>query len=231
MKMNIVICDDDEILAKKLENMINKIRKNHKIFVVSEWDEEIFKEIRIDLVFMDIELKDKNGIDYFSQINKHFQNLKVIFMSSYPKYSQDIFECNPAYFLLKPIKIEKLTNAITKVETELSDMLNKEIIINNKDSYAILKENEIVYVASDKRKLIVNTSETQYEIYDKLDKFQLKLSENFCRCHQSYIVNLNYVKYLETKGFILFNKTIIPISQKRYSQTKNEFVKFVGDKI
>lgn len=227
--MDIVIVDDDLILAELLEGKVKKILGDvNEISMFHKEFHKILKKVHIDIVFMDIELKKENGIDLYSKIGAKFPQAKVIFMSSHLKYSQEIFESKPTYFLIKPIEDQRLEMALNQAQKVISTE-NKEFIIHTKESYIRLKETEIIYIQSDKRKISVATEKTVHEYYEKLNNVELQLGERFCRCHQSFIVNFDYVKYLEQKEFILLDKTSIPISKTNYPRVRDKFTLYMGD--
>lgn len=228
--MIIAIVDDDISIANGLKLKIHKFLPKAIIYVVSFYDDDILYN-NLDLILMDIELWDnKNGIEFYTKIKQFQNNLRVIFMSSFPHYSQDIFEVDPLYFLIKPIQEDKLQRALEKAENIIENDDN-DVLLESKELKVKLKETEILYISSDKRKVLVYTQNQIYEIYDKLDNIFDILSDNFCRCHQSYIINLRHIKLFKKNEFVLKNSTVIPISQKRYKQSKNDFTRFMGESI
>lgn len=228
--MIIAIVDDDISIANSLKLKIHKILPKAIIYVVSFYDDELLYD-NIDLILMDIELWDnKNGIEFYTKIKQYQTNLKVIFMSSFSHHSQDIFEVDPLYFLIKPIQDDKLQRALEKAKN-IIDNNDNEVLFESKELKVKIKETEIFYISSDKRKILVHTQNQIYEIYDKLDNIFDTLSDNFCRCHQSYIVNLKHIKLFQKNEFVLTNSIVIPISQKRYKQSKKDFTRFMGESI
>lgn len=227
--MEIVIVDDDVVLAEGLREKVCGILKGKgTLRLFSEQYENVLKIPHIDLVFMDIQLKNENGIDLYEKIREKFPQSQVIFMSSYPHYGQDIFESSPSYFLIKPIVLERLEKALRKV-MEIKAVEEKNFVYQFKDMKVSLKESEIIYFQSDKRKILVYTQSQCSEFYGKLNELEINLGKQFCRCHQSYLLNLDWVKYLEAKEFVLKNKEIIPISRTKYQKVKEDFIRYMGE--
>ena len=65
--------------------------------------------------------------------------------------------------------------------------------------------------------------------YGKLDEIQEKLPEQFIRCHQSYIVNIEKIQFLSGKEIILDDDTVIPVSRNKYKDTKDKILYYFSD--
>lgn len=229
--MKIVIVEDEPLLGESLEQKIRSVLGRQEDVSLFHQDyQRIFDLAHIDLVFMDIDLGEENGITLFDRIRNAFPQVYVVFMSSFPHYSQEIFESNPDYFLIKPIQATRLEMAFQKISS-LEKEAKREFAFQVQGTSVRIKEREILYFQSDKRKILLKTmgdSPQFYEFYGKLDAVESELSQDFCRCHQSFILNLNGVKYLESKEFILQNKELIPISRNKYPAVKKQFTEFMG---
>ena len=102
-------------------------------------------------------------------------------MTAYSQYSEAIFKTKPTYLLLKPIKKEQIKKSLEKA----------------------LQEEKIRYIESNKRLVIIYEEDIKRRIYGKLNEIEEMLHSNFVRYHQSYIVNLEHVRELNTHEFVL----------------------------
>lgn len=73
----------------------------------------------VDLAIMDISIGEDNGVQIIKSIHEKYPHIKVIYLTSYIKYAEDVFETNPVYFLVKPIKDERLFAAIDRAITQI----------------------------------------------------------------------------------------------------------------
>lgn len=227
--MRIAIIDDDLPIASSLKKKIIDLKPNFEVIIIDYAKCNFFWLDDIDLIYMDIELSNnENGMQLYSKIKKIKNDVKVIFISSFAKYCQDIFEVDPLYFLIKPIEDDKLKGSLEKAEEFFNIRNINELVFTNKDKKVKINENDILYISSDKRKVLIHTTKTTYEFYEKINPIYELLNDSFCRCHQSYIVNLKYVQIIKKKEFILKNNKNIPISQKWLLESKNSFARYMG---
>ena len=94
-----------------------------------------------------------------------------------------------------------------------------------------IKINNIKYIESDKRVAIIHEKDIVRKIYAKLNELEELLPKQFIRCHQSYIINLDKVRELNSHEFVLNTGERIPISQLKYKETKNLFIQYLGEVI
>ena len=172
----------------------------------------------VDGIILDIKNSDGNGIDAAARIKESYPLINLIFVTGYgDKYSQDIFDCppgaEPIAFLIKPVKEKYLKLALDKIQnTRKFDESYIQITYNRTTEF--INDKKIMFISSDKRKLTIHTTEKEYTYYDNFDSVASKLRSHFCRCHKSYIVNLDFITSVENwHSFIMSDKTIIPIGK------------------
>ena len=126
-------------------------------------------------------------------------------MTAYSQYSEAIFKTKPTYLLLKPIKKEQIKKSLERALQE--EKQNKSIkTFNIKGKIFNIEVEKIKYIESNKRVVIIYEEDLKRRIYGKLDEIEEMLSSNFVRCHQSYIVNLEHVRELNTHEFVLHTR-------------------------
>lgn len=231
--MRILICDDENAVLKQLEQMIHLYDESFDV-VSTNGAEDILeitkqdKHVRFDVLIMDIMLKDENGIDLAVFLSALFPNIKVIFMTAHQQYVQDIFlKIKPYAYLSKPIKQDVLFGHMENIQHELIRPEETIEITSNNKKFRI-KQSEICYIESDRKKTNFVTIKGQYLVYAKLNDVKSKLNKKFVRCHQSYIVNLDYVQKMNDKEFILFSGKRVAISRTKRLETVEIYHKFAG---
>ncbi|WP_143307507.1 LytR/AlgR family response regulator transcription factor [Chitinophaga vietnamensis] len=188
-----------------------------------------------DLLFLDIELPGQDAFDLLSQIAP--VSFEVIFVTAYASYATKAFRYNALDYLLKPIDIGDLKQAVQKVRdrhsarhihTRLNDLL-QEVQQTQHSNRIILRTNQgsFFYPVADIVACIAEGAYTLFEFTNKkpllisgyLKKYEAILPErDFYRVHDAYIINLNHiVKYLPGKNgqVEMSNGKIIEISQRR----------------
>ena len=228
--MNILVCDDDFSIANSIAKYI-KNKFKHEVFVSINREEalNIIHSGNIDLLIIDIVLKDDNGIFLAEDIQKIQPNIKTIFITDYGNvYYENIYEhITPQGFLEKPIQYNILNFFIKQAENEYKKKTAKLKISYDFKEYLITVD-DILYIQSSKRVCEIITNDKTYRCYKKLSDFLKELPEYFVRCHQSYIVNTKYIASYQSGQFTLTNGAIIPISDSYAKDAKNLYLMNFG---
>ena len=236
--LRIAICDDNETVIDILEEIVNKefeidhsISKHTTGFALLTYIEDNVRG-NLDVIIMDINLGDDNGIDIAKTIKDNYPHIKIVFISGHIDYVKDIFEVEPSYFLVKPIQKDKVTAALYKVNEVIEKENLQTIMLVNKNGISNIKINNIKYIESFNRIVrVFESGNTVRESHIKLDDISQKLPINFLRCHQSYIVNMDRIKYFNMEGITLFSNEFVPVSRPKYNEAKRLFFQYIGGKI
>ena len=235
--IKIAICDDEMEFCSELEKNIIKVFDERCM----EYDIDVFNSgeelcgkietgdlsYTYDLLFIDIELPEMNGVDIGRYIRKHLKNqiVQIVYVSSKQEYAMELFDFRPLNFLIKPIEENDILTVIEQFQE-----------INEKDSYLFrfkkgrefykIPINKILYFERKGRKIYVHLYEEEYDYYDSLELIYENLKQyNFLFIHKSYLVNYRFIKIMAYKYVILFDGTKIPISQAKREQIRKEFMK------
>jgi two-component system response regulator LytT len=232
----IAICDDDNFTVEYITDLISKKFQNYKLF---KFDNPIFMEFyiqetlkgEIDILIVDIKIGIISGIEIANRLKKLNPQIRIIFLSQQINFAEDIFEIKPTYFLVKPINKGKLFSAIMLATEDIETGKKETITINTRGCILNLELRKIKHIESSKRTVTFYENKSSREAYVKLDDISKLLSERFCRCHQSFIVNFDYVVSLNSYHLILNCGKEIPVSQSRYKEVKQNFLKYLGGNI
>lgn len=181
-----------------------------------------------DVLLMDIDLDGTSGIDVIARIQERFSQLKVIFISAHLEYAEEIFRVNPNNFLIKPIEPDRLFAAVERARKQIEQEDRECFVITVKGNAFKIRINDILYLESEKRTVILHGRYESYIIYKKLDDVQAELPDYFLRCHQSYLVNMNEIRSLKPLRLELYHGEVIPVSRPKYRETKERFLSFLG---
>jgi len=193
------------------------------------------KELKPDLVFLDIEMPFENGFQLF----KYFTNIDfdVIFTTAYDEYAMKAFRYSATDYLLKPIDLQDLREAISRVtKNKIQPELNKirlqtlEYNLDNSfqkialpviDGFEFIDIDNIIHLEADSNYTIVNTVKGKHIVSKTLGDFENMLTpSNFFRVNRSNLINLNFLKrYIKNKAPLieLVNGTQIrlPLARKQ----------------
>lgn len=214
------IAIDDEPLALELVSTfcaeINFIQLQ-KTFTRTSDALQYLKENKVDLLFLDIQMPDISGIEFYKNLE---EKTMVIFTTAYSEYAVEGFNLNAIDYLLKPYELERFKKAINKAK-EFYEYNKKETNESNfifvRADYSLIKIdcNEIIYIESVDDYLKIHlTGKKPIMTLSTLKSIENKLPpSHFIRVHRSYIVALNKIESVRGKN-IQLGTAEIPISSK-----------------
>ena len=222
-----IVVDDEKPSREVISNYLRDYCENIQVITTASSVKSAFiaiKKHNPDLVFLDIELGDGKGFDLLTMFEKI--NFKIIFVTAYSEYAIRAFRVSAIDYLLKPVKIDELKEAVEKAKTFRNDNADTERIasliknlsgsptiqptltIPHLKGFEVLKVNEIIMCKADgyctefyltgKRKVISSKNLKNYEI--------LLAGNNFIRVHHSFLVNLNHVCSYSRQGEIILTE-------------------------
>lgn len=225
--INIAICDADEKDGDSLAAMTNEIFQNH-VHIHQSSNFFMLKTVlcdelkgRINILIMNIKLGDIQGIYLADQIQTSYPGILIAFISDTPEVARYIFRANPSYFLVKPVHIDELSEAMDCMMKQLKKQTRNTFIFETKRGVCPILVDSIKYIESDRRFVKFWLNDNRVESgYGKLDVIQEKLPRQFVRCHQSYIANMNKILYFTPTSIVFEDETAIPISRPKYKSVR-----------
>lgn len=210
MEINTIIVDDEMDGRIVLEHHLSKNCKN--INIVGSFSNvndavTFFKSNSIDLLFLDINMPEKNGFDLLEELGTH--NCQVIFVTAYDQYAIKAIKYAAFDYLLKPIDPEELIKAVQRLEETTYNEQKTGILLNNlqekksdqialptKEGYSFLNIHEIIRCEGDSNYCKIYMSQGEKHIATKTLKTMQELlpSDIFFRVHKSNLININFVK-------------------------------------
>lgn len=231
--MNIFILDDEEVIVDSLGSMLKSIGSDKdNIYGYTDYRKflEDIKTKKCDILFMDIRLDDTNGIELIKENGIYLKGTKLIYITGYDEYIEDVFETELVYLIKKPLNEEKVEKAYLKAIEKINKE-NKVIVVKTLKETRKVKINEIYYIESDARLVNIHLKNEVLVSYGKLSDMEEILKGNFLRTHKSYLVNLERVKSYKHNQVILDNGKVIPISRNSISKVKNEIFDYVKEEV
>lgn len=243
--MKCVIIDDEPLAIDVIESYLEQIGDVDIVAKCTNSLEaiRIISQNEIDLIFLDIEMPNLNGLDLVKTLEKLPQ---FIFTTAYPQYALDGFNLNATDYLVKPIPFHRFIKALARAREKYESLKHKTpdlitqpkvVQTNNKpaQNFIFVKSeyenikintNEIVYLQGlkDYIKIFTNTKTSSILTLSSFKEILEKLPENkFIRVHRSYVVNIDYITALQ-KSKIIIQDLRIPIGETY----KNEVLTQLG---
>jgi len=229
------IAIDDEPLA--LKQILTYIKKTPSLNLVKEFHSALkaisfLDDTKVDLMFVDINMPDLNGLDFVRSLNNQ---PKVIFTTAHSEYAVDGFKVSAIDYLLKPIGYSDFLKAVDKAKLWFDlDMVKVENVNSKNDTLFIKSEYKIIriklaeikYIEGMREYLRIHTlNETPVMTLMSMKKIEEFLPDHrFMRVHRSYIVNLDQIHTIERNRIIFDKNVYIPISDQ-YKETFRKYIK------
>ncbi len=234
MNLNAIIVEDEETSREILRNYLAKYCPKVIIKGQAANVEEALVLIRkheLDLVFLDVEMPFGNAFDLLDKVGD--RQFETVFVTAYNHYAIDALNAHASYYLLKPISIDKLIEAVDYVcdikqkENNLQNTVLKptvtqvtgKITIPLQNGFEVLQIEDILYCQADDNYTNIFMKDSKKLVSKTLKYFEEILSENgFSRAHKSYLVNVNHItEYRKGKGgsVVLSNGKEINVAPSR----------------
>lgn len=226
--MNCIIIDDNELERKAIKHLLMQLEN---ISLIGEFDNPInainfIKTNNVDLLLLDVEMPEMTGIEFLQSMSVR---PLVILITSNPGYAVEAFEHNVVDFILKPVQVARLVQAISRAQ-EIYNSRDSEVTIA-KDFFFVKDKgvsrkvvlNDVLFVQALGDYVSIHLSnKTKYTIYSTLNNFAKHLpSADFFRVHRSYIVALNKIETVED-GTIFIMHNAIPVAKTYREELSNK---------
>jgi len=247
IKLKAVIVEDEEASRVTLNNYLSKYCKNVEVTAMADSVQTGLTAIKThqpDVVFLDIEMPYGNAFDLLESLDGI--SFEIIFVTAYRDYAIKALNLSAAYYILKPIDIDELINAVDKIlerkkegegnfhtkilmdNIKSNNIQHKKIVLPQMDGFEVINVNEIVRAeANDNYTNFYLTNGKSYLVSKTLKHFEELLTEfDFIRTHKSHLVNLQFItKYIKGKGgqVRMSDNSIVDVSVTRKKELLDRF--------
>jgi len=218
MRIKCLIIDDEPLARKLIKNHLCHFKQFEIIAECENAIEasSIIQNNNIDLLFLDIQMPEINGIDFLKSLTK---KPKVIITSAYKEFAIDGFNLDVLDFLLKPITLDRFFKAINKfldissptrrAESLSESVPSKSIFIKDHNKTYRINPSDILYVEGMREYIKIFTETENIVTKCSLTKFYDQLpSSFFIRIHKSFIINVKEVKAFSASSVEINDKKI-----------------------
>jgi two-component system, LytTR family, response regulator len=219
MPIRVLIIDDETLARDRLRDLLNY---DSDIEIIGECANgkaalESIKELTPDLIFLDIQMPEMNGISVIEALDPT-KLPYIIFVTAYDQYAVKAFDLYAMDYLLKPFCRDRFEKSMCRVKEQINGQnrnFNKQIIslleeFKNSSSHAdrlvvktngrilFLKTNEIDWIKAEGNYVKLYAGKNSYLIRDTISNLETKLNGKiFRRIHRSSIVNIDSIKELQ----------------------------------
>ncbi len=236
-----IIVDDDPFMQDLLKDKLRHCCKVQILAVSSSATEAIEKiqKLRPELVFLDVEMPDMTGFEMLEQFDRI--DFKVIFVTSYSHYAIKAIRFSALDYILKPIDLQDLRNAVRRfldtrndddarsIRTAIrnhktSSPADRILTLKSQDGELQFPVKEILYVEGYRNYSFIHNPKEQRTLVSKtlIALEEILDGSGFFRCHKSYLVNrLHLASQLKRDSIELKGGIKLPVSRRRYQAFKD----------
>ena len=233
------ICDDDKILCSLLEEQLQKLSADMLVkFEIEVWysgeslECDLKKGIGLDILFLDIELLQKTGIEIGAFIRDEMgdTDTHIVYISSKQGYAMELFKMQPLEFLVKPISVARLKEVL---ERSMKRKKYAESCFEYQKGSQIFRISvkEIVYFMSMDKKILMIKKDGQEEFYGKLKNVMGQLPADFLMIHQSYVIHQEYVSEYSYESIKMINGDVLSVSKPYRKEARAKIKLYLKEKM
>ena len=233
--MNVAVCDKNDIDREYASRLLQHYSTENSIdFTICEHinGNDLIYDIEdgavFDIIFLGINSISLYGIGVAPKLRNLNYDGKIVFMADTSEYAVAGYDVDAAGYLLKPIHYKKLSGILDR---NVRNFNTKTYQIKYRSAITRIPYNDILYVESKNTRCFIHCQNGEtYIIYKRLTDIEAELNDNrFLRCHQSYLVNMDYIQSVD-KNFVLGTGELILIRQRELKAIRQKYADYAEKK-
>lgn len=237
----IAICDDEKIFREQMkEILLNYMKDRGVLYEIDTFDSgENFvgqgvEMAKYDIIFLDINMDKLDGIMTAKNIREHNKDMFIVFVTAFINYTLEGYKVEAFRYLLKDdanmvASIYECLDAIHEKKNHTVSWIE----FTFKEGQKKISLDRLLYIESNLHKLqfyVMENCLQKYTLYGTLNKVEEMLEgNNFLRIHQSYLVNMRFIKNVSRYKVVLGYKIELDIPRARYNDIKEKFITYRGE--
>ncbi|MBN3489900.1 LytTR family transcriptional regulator DNA-binding domain-containing protein [Acholeplasma equirhinis] len=238
MFLNFAICEDQQEDIKKCIDLLDQatlaLGYKYKVSTFNSGDALLFNVSETpsmyEIIFMDIQLINRNGVDIARKLRELGSISKIIFFTSTEDYVYEAFDVKADNYIVKSrCTLEKFTKILDQTIKHIEEDKNKLFFFEFKGNRHVVSLNKIQYFEVWNKVITIHFDNKVEKFYSNLQDVLSKLNQiEFFQVHRSYIVNLNYITKVYKNEIILKDGSMIPLGKTYMESFENHFMRFIN---
>lgn len=231
--LHLAVCDDRTEDRERLCRLLEEYGQcNNLELTIDQWStgEEFllaFAPGRYQLLFLDIYMKQINGVETARTLREQDENCAIVFVTTSQEHAVDGFDVNALHYLLKPITAAQL-EAVFQRLTRLQKKEPAYITVRSQRLDVRCNVNDILFAEIYDKLCLIHTKTNTIQTYTPLDEIERQLPASlFLRCHRSYLANMSYITRMEDTQFTVHDQHHIPIRKNDRQALKQRYLDYL----
>ena len=232
--LKIIICDDEPLAREQIRNYIQTYNQTIPDYELLEFSsgEELVKNCKAhlcaDIVFLDIELNNLDGIDTAKLIRIYDKKAIIIFVSSHKERVFDAFDCETFHFITKPFSQEKFDDVLEKALAKYK-LQHQYYMIKWRNKSLKMPIEKIKFLEICRRHVVFHTYDGEFQMAATLTDVLNDLAPyGFLQTHQGYVVNMGLIRRIEGLDIMLMDGTKVCISARKRKTVITEYADYIS---
>ena len=231
--VNTAIVEDESAEAERLSAMLGRYGEerglvfNKRVFTLaSDFLADYTGDY--DVVFMDIQLPDLDGMSAAKRLRETDGSVVLVFVTNMSQYAINGYEVNAADFVVKPLIYESFALKLDRIFERMAKLAETVLPVNTGGGMVTLAASDIKYIEVMGHELIYHTTRGEYRSYGSLCKVEKRLEEaRFVRCNNYYLVNPRYVQSVGA-GSTVVGGDELSVSYARRKAYRKAIAEYLG---
>ncbi len=231
MDYKIAICDDNSSDIDYVSRFVKEWSKLRNLVIHIDTfpsaESLLFHyedESDYDMLLLDIEMGQMNGVELAKAIRKKNKEVQIIFITGYTEYILDGYEVEALHYLLKPVSEDKMYTVFDRAVEKLGQK-RKTLLVQKTGETIRIPLYEILYVEVVRNYVTIHARE-EISVKKTLGELEKELDETFFRVGRSYIVNLGAISKVTKKDVYLRNGEVIPLARNMYEALNRAIIEW-----
>jgi two-component system response regulator AlgR len=210
--LRIVIADDEAPARSRIRDLLEDCAASMTLEVVGEASNgreliDLLQHAPADVALLDIRMPEMDGIEAAQHLRKLPDAPAVIFTTAYDNYALKAFELHAVDYLVKPIRLRRLYDALARVRSitplpldvlrDLAPEPRKHLSVQERGRIALVPVDRILFMRAELKYVTIRTLEAEHLIEESLTRLEQEFRDRFVRIHRSCLVARDYIDRFE----------------------------------
>jgi len=213
--LRVVVADDEAPARSRIRDLLEDCAASLALQVVGEAANghqllEVLQRTPADVVLLDIRMPEMDGVEAAQHIQKLAEPPAVIFTTAYDSYALKAFELHALDYLVKPIRLRRLYDALTRVRSmtalsldvlqQIAPEARRHLSVQERGRVVLIPVDKILYMRAELKYVTIRTVEREHLLEESLVRLEQEFRDRFVRIHRSCLVAREYVDGFERSG-------------------------------